>query len=507
MPLFTRRSLAHRSRTQDYENAPSAQPSSQNRLSTVRIPQRNAPEGQTRERGDGHLLRRTTSDETLTTLVNTINDTEFLHNGADVRNQDEYAHLVQRLVRSNSSPPPNDTESIFATRSIASIETVTDKYFNEPATHFTAKRQLPIASGFMKNGVLIFPLETSLQIHRFCKQNLNNSRFLANLIDGMRNQGLGLPILQTHSPILGGVFKKNAPFMVIYRFLPPVGTDHFNPNTPPSLNTCSTEKYEYVKVYYKHLNNRVSGYALHFIPDPQFPDQGFEVIMLNNTVKACTDCYVKGTKLRFLGTTSSNSTFGSSSIKMLVVDDEVPILNDYYSEKKDKEKRKFEIAKGCPLLNNYLLNPLRNFFNGLQGNHRQPFRVFGKWDDSSDSSYAKHQASMGSVVLNKVAKHGDISFFENPNPPHDKDEAFRQQLEERLISLTKTASWPTMMTFEDTIFSVSQNENSLILTCLLLVLQDQEKRKYQASRRLLYSGTEQHGGGRRAPIAMADALF
>lgn len=173
------------------------------------------------------------------------------------------------------------------------------RIFNEHISSYSCVREFPIVSTFMHPGVLLFSSSKSLEA--YSQKNLSAEQVEAN-----HSQGLGIPILQTSTPVLN-IFKKNSPFLIIYKF------------------NSKHERVLFCKVYFKILANNITCYVMVF----QLDDDSLKtVVLLNNGVKPSVDFTYESTKVRATGVTGTTSTFANGLIKLFIMKDTASMLCD-----------------------------------------------------------------------------------------------------------------------------------------------------------------------------------
>lgn len=235
------------------------------------------------------MLARSNSDETLVTQ-HEYGSHNYDHNHPPERHDVDYS-------RHDRAGDLSDLTSLLTT---GSDETLTNnvKILGQPISSYTV-RELPIVSTFLQPGVLIFPSLQSLDV--YTEKNL-----LEDETEKYRSQGLGVPLLQTSTPMLS-IFKINSPLMVIYRY------------------THANQKSVFCKVYFRILTTNVTCYILIFRLDTG----GLKtVVLMNNGIKPSVDFVYRSTKVRVTGVTGTTSTFANGLIQLYILQDPSPMLCD-----------------------------------------------------------------------------------------------------------------------------------------------------------------------------------
>jgi len=194
-------------------------------------------------------------------------------------------------------------------------ETFVDLVLGHSFSEYNEIRTLPIVSTLFQKGLYIFPSEEALNLYKKNNRNIDSE---------LRKKGLGMPILQFSSPMLN-TFKKGSPNIVIYKFK----ASSTDKSTKSSISEPVENKLEFCKVYYKYLQSKISRYSLHFTPNGQKNDLENETIeMYISSVTPYADLYYKGTRLRWIGTTSIAALSGSGFFKLIKLSDDQPSLVD-----------------------------------------------------------------------------------------------------------------------------------------------------------------------------------
>ncbi|AOA63603.1 Hypothetical protein PP7435_CHR3-1039 [Komagataella phaffii CBS 7435] len=221
------------------------------------------------------LSHRRLSQETLTTLINPLAAT-----GTSPA-------IVENVTMLNmESRIDSDTESLQATLTEDAFGSV----FEVPAISYTYIRKLPIVtSNFFGKSVHVFA--SKLDVEQFKAQGKN---------------GEVTPILTLHSQRGIQSLKKNSPQCILYSY-------------------DGKDRVEHARMYHDILKNNNHKYTM------VFRDSSI-VVLINSKSGPFTDCEFKSTRLRFLGTTGSYSTFGSRAITAVTVtNNDIELLTDGYS--------------------------------------------------------------------------------------------------------------------------------------------------------------------------------
>lgn len=234
-------------------------------------------------------LTRSNSEDTLVT-----------ENEYDPHGQRYPRRPLQQDIR-GTQDRSGDISELSSLFTAESEETVTNnvKVLGHPITSYTRVRELPIVSSFLQPGVLIFSSLRSMEV--YSQKNLT-----ADETERYHAQGLGVPLLQTSTPMLN-IFKINAPFMLIHRF------------------NQANEKTLFCKVYFRILTNNVTCYILIFLLEN---DELRTVVLMNNGIKPSVDLILENTKLRATGVTGTTSTFANGFIQLYILQDSAPTLCD-----------------------------------------------------------------------------------------------------------------------------------------------------------------------------------
>lgn len=249
-------------------------------------------------------MLRSLSEETLITAGPGAQRSSGTHTPSAIP-----THL--RRTTSNDSHDSNNTYT-------SKAETFVDLVLGHSFSEFNEVRTMPIVSLIFQKGVYLFPSEQSLNLYKEQNRNVDLE---------IRKKGLGIPILQITSPMLSS-FKKNSPNLVIYKFKAPS-------TTCSNIGPDATEnpKVEFCRVYFKYLKEKIAKYTFQFMPNGSSNDPENETItMYVNSVTPYADVCFKNTRLRWVGTTSMSSTFGSGFFKLLKLGDDSPSLTDNLDE-------------------------------------------------------------------------------------------------------------------------------------------------------------------------------
>ncbi|ODQ78574.1 hypothetical protein BABINDRAFT_168298 [Babjeviella inositovora NRRL Y-12698] len=387
----------------------------------------------------------------------------------------------QAIQTSVPSVPQADNDELW---SLSSAKTLVDCFLQEPRYQFDFNRQAALLTMFnTRSEILIFPSSTALQTYKFCKKY---AKVYPERVHYFQSQGLGSPVLVKSSPKPSlNIFsrpKTNVPCITIYKYIqPPL----------PNQKEANMDKHEYVKVYEKPVNDKAcTAFTLAFTPDPLSPENNFQITMLSHHSKNYIDCMVKGTKLRIMERKTKNraTNISKSLVKALVLDDEMEILNDYYSENlpetgtgKGKKQDSGSISPDCHLMNDYAYidsAPLRLFFSNFRRSP-QSFKDIAQYTSSTLDFSAEIPEEETITILENSGRTAD-------SVAHEQFEARRRTKTSFPSSVAAENAFllPDSPSFYDTFLSFSQNENSLILSCILMVAKEQKmKQKCTGSKR------------------------
>lgn len=214
-------------------------------------------------------------------------------------------------------------------------------------------------------------------------------------------------------------FKKNSPSIVIYKFNSP------SPNCKNiGPEAAENPKVEFCKVYFKYLKEKIAKYTFQFTPngDPKDPENEM-ITMYVSSVTPYADVYYKNTRLRWVGTTNIASTYGSGFFKLLKLSDQSPSLTDCLDENFTDPTDPYLTSRD-QLATQSSLPPL------------------ARYSDKESTSIPKK----------RLIRHGDV----------------------KLIEVFNTGD-------KNSIMDIPQS--SLVITCLALVLRDQELKKNHGNAR------------------------
>ena len=172
----------------------------------------------------------------------------------------------------------SDHDSIFSDETLDAAAT---PIFRNRILSYTRLRELPVVTSTLKSELCLFSSTAALE-----------------------NGGLPLLSVQLNK---FHFIKKNAPFLTTFI--------HDN-----------GMKQEYCRVFFKILQNNLTCYVFMY-------SSGKNLILLNNALKPHSDGVYKNTKLRAHGVSGAASTFGSSAIKLYLLDDSSSSLVDGMDEK------------------------------------------------------------------------------------------------------------------------------------------------------------------------------
>jgi hypothetical protein len=433
-----------------------------------------------------HNVPRTYSEETLVT-------------GRSDEQQPAQAVLAPRRA---TVPMLLRSHSVLSTTSDSTaVDLVMGHSFNE----FTNIRSLPVLSMLFQKGTYVFPSQNSLDLFKSTHRSKQN---LAEQLSA-RQKGYALPLLQCTTPILS-VFKRNYPILIIYKFkTPELPTgDELGNNTVDPMN-FNSQKIEYCRVYLKFFRNGTVRYTLKFTPNgkPSNSDynteattsstssdpEDFEVTLIMNTKTAFVDTIYKGTRMRWVGTTSPSSFQGSGFFRLLVMNDESPGMLDHESrmhrsllEGTDTDDdRHLPSALTMHMISTDLLASLssfppiarfsdtcnRNNKNDIPMKQKIPQKLMFRSNGTIKVMEARHTANHHDTI------NGDDGISEagtnNDGEQYDAGHmGVTGPVENRSTALSEEA---------DSILNVS--EETLVLSCMALVLRDHENKKNSGNSR------------------------
>lgn len=196
---------------------------------------------------------------------------------------------------------------------------------------------------------------------------------------------------------------------------------------PPPDDSSELQKVPYCQVFAKYLKRGgVTRFILKFTPNGRADDpENFQTVMFSASHSPSTDCLFRGSKMRWTGTTQMGATRGSGFFKLMVLNENSPSLVDGVDP---------QDTDPTPPVNNVPLPHGPVFVSELP-----PVTRFS--DKSSTTIPSKGLIQIGDVKLIEVLTGSD---------PH------------------------TVMGVDDC---------SLVLTCMSLVLRDQEARKNNGNAR------------------------
>ncbi|ONH68723.1 hypothetical protein BON22_1375 [Cyberlindnera fabianii] len=174
--------------------------------------------------------------------------------------------------------------------------TLAETAFGRSFHEFNHVRTLPVTSPVLKRGLYVFSSEDSLL------------RYKTNNTDVVK--GIGFPLFKAIQPTSLS-FKKSSTIMTFYKYSSP------------------SDKITYCRVFAKNMRDQygVTRYILKFTPngvegaDPS----NFDVVIFSCTNAPINDCYYKGAKLRWIGSTLSEPI---KSFKLLFLGKDTPSLCD-----------------------------------------------------------------------------------------------------------------------------------------------------------------------------------
>ncbi|CUM45247.1 uncharacterized protein AC631_02524 [Debaryomyces fabryi] len=234
------------------------------------------------------------------------------------------------------------------------------------------------------------------------------------------SQGLGIPLLQTSTSMLS-IFKINSPFLIIYKY------------------NKANEKSVFCKVYFRILTNNVTCYILIFQLDN---GELKTVVLMNNGVKPSVDVVYENTKIRITGVTGTTSTFANGFMQLYILQNSSPSLCDDMT-----------IQNTLESINSSIKNVKVNV-------------------SDSNELYSSLKCHQRKATLTRLMNEGKAlintplaTFVDNG------DEKFKG------LNLFKNGTIKIFETTNDN----ENNNNMLIMTSILLVLREQEFRKFRGN--------------------------
>ncbi|CAI4049744.1 uncharacterized protein SKDI_14G1580 [Saccharomyces kudriavzevii IFO 1802] len=190
--------------------------------------------------------------------------------------------------------------------------------FVNRAPRFTSERSMPFISILLQRGFFAFPSEASYQIFLHNKRKLDK-------IDP--KTGLGLPLFHAISlNLVKSLFSsQNTPVMRIHKFVlidsqcekPPLNSELIS-----QINeNVSIYKFEFCTILKKMESHNFSSRIEHDFIFHRSNEPDVHVPMINYNQRKNADTTVHGLNLRWYGTTSLASPFGTNSVNLLVLDD------------------------------------------------------------------------------------------------------------------------------------------------------------------------------------------
>lgn len=316
-----------------------------------------------------------TLNNVLRDVMNSDNSSPSI--GANLRNTRRSRSMGGGDNNNNNEDYENDSDDTAA--SIDSLLISGFKIFGKNIDQYNAKRTMPIVSLTLKAGQLLFPSQQSVDHYKkshkwrltrsmersassssgsnyhqnfhqqsngrpelrssISEESVTTSNDSSAIIDDDDEEGdemnveyeedSDLPLFYMFSPPLL-LFRKNCPYLVISKY--------FNASelrqrlrqrrrksmmTPQQQVNDSEEpsKYVFCKAYDKYLKAGIKRFILEFFPNPDKPEESFKVVMFTHRSKPYTDALYKGTKLRFVGTSVCTSVFRSSAIQLMIMNE------------------------------------------------------------------------------------------------------------------------------------------------------------------------------------------
>lgn len=232
-------------------------------------------------------------------------------------------------------------------------------------------------------------------------------------------QGLGIPLLQTSTPMLS-IFKINSPFMLIYKY--------------NKLN----EKSVFCKVYFRILTNNITCYILIFQLDS---GELKTVVLMNNGIRPSVDLLYENTKIRITGVTGTTSTFANGFIQLYILQNSSPSLTDEMS-----------VQNTVETINSSIKN--------VKVNVNESNKLYNSLKFQKKATLTKLMNEGKTLINTPLA-----TFVDNG------DEKFKG------LNLFKNGTIKIFETSNDN----ENNTNTLIMTSILLVLREQEFRKFRGN--------------------------
>lgn len=367
-------------------------------------------------------------------------------------------------------------------------DTVTDRVFGHDPSQYNSSRNLMVVLLFMKTGVVVFPSHKLLRFHRYLRQHEKDPPPAAARLTQL---GVGFPVFHTLVSLML-IFKRDLPYMVIHQYEPPgrsAGEGVAGAPAAGKLVDLSLPKFEYCRVYYRLLSDLTVAQVLEF--DPHGYDRAdplrdrFRVLLLLSPARAHADAVFKGTRMRFLGVTSTTLMFGSRNIRMHVASDGEPILHDYAIGDLEQYmvlhgKLKLEIDRASPLIRLGPNNPFLHFMRRVRASTSQGNGAgkFGQYADATEQ---------GLTPRSKVE--GVLALRENPSEVESLATVEQQaDANDRLLGTADGTDISGDAVFRDTMQLVVENETTLVVLCMFLVLRELERRKNRGERRNSFGG-------------------
>ncbi|KAK6460757.1 hypothetical protein DFJ63DRAFT_337509 [Scheffersomyces coipomensis] len=349
-------------------------------------------------------LGRSNSQESLSTLVTSSTGRSDPNQSTNQHNDDSNSDLM----------------SLYS--DAATVINVPIEIMRRPLPQYKVVRQLPLISTFLHSGTMVFKSLDSF--NKYAELGSTNDQ----QVKSDKSTEREYPLLQTFSSKLS-LLKLNSPILTILKY------------------KSSTEKYEFVKVYFKVLTNHINYYILKFFNDN---GQVIDTIHLlnNNSNKPTVDFNFEHTNFRIVGITGTSSTFGTNGLIKLYVmkNDEVLLCNDKDIEINDKDQVKF--------------NRKRRDSMDEAIDESSLYSLIESQDKLKISKYIDSQTPLINIPMSQYLDEGNI------------------KMEKHFIKNG------TIKIFDYDTNEIS--DENIKLVCILLVLREQEYRKYKSNNKPSY---------------------
>ncbi|KAK6458243.1 uncharacterized protein RJT20DRAFT_133683 [Scheffersomyces xylosifermentans] len=200
----------------------------------------------------------------------------------------------------------------------------------------------------------------------------------------------------------------------------------------------SVEKYEFCKVYFKIYSTHINYYVLKFNYGDDVPEETV-ILLNNNSNKPTVDFEYLNSKFRIVGVTGTSSTFGTNGlIKIFVMKEKADLLTRDVTviNPNDHNKTKIKIGESNSL-----------------------YKVIERQEKSNINERIDSEQPLVNIPLGCFVDEGNIKLEKN---------------------FMKNG---TIKLFD---YQVEHSEESLKMICILLVLREQEYRKYKGDNKPTY---------------------